>query len=130
MVDNQDEVKSEDSIDGKPVEEVYTLKDGSVVKKFCLDTMSTQIANTECILDLLDVATRLAKLNVSRDPQGAITDVSLDFPKIDENLVQLALKNFYIFNGLEEVQHLSNKETFEKRRVQLMNLMNVKSENN
>jgi hypothetical protein len=108
-------------------EEVFELEDGTVVKKFCLTRISDGISNYETIWDVLDVVTRITKLNVIKNESGIVTDVSLVLPKIDEVVVQMALRNFETYHSIKmNDSNLSAEEVLEMRRGKLEKLIGSK----
>lgn len=109
-------------------EEVFELEDGTTVKKFCLNRISDGVSNYETIWDVLDVTTRMAKLNVTKNKEGMVTDVSLVLPKIDEVIVQMALRNFETYHSIKmNDPNISDEEILGIRREKLEKLIRSRS---
>lgn len=107
--------------------EVYKLEDGSQVNKFCLNRLSDLTANVETIWDILNTVTKLAKLKITRSPNGFVTDVVLSFPQANEVIAQMALKNFYDFHELRIAENLDPQDVLTERREKLENMIRLKS---
>lgn len=104
----------------KKEEEVFELEDGTIVKKFCLNRLSDGITNYETIWDTLDVVTKMARLDVTKNGEGNVTDVKLVLPKIDEIFSQIALKNFTTYHAIRlNDPDLSDEDLLQMRRSQL-----------
>jgi hypothetical protein len=101
-------------------EKVFELEDGTVVKEFCLNRLSDSISNTESLWDILDVLTKIIKLDLTKNKEGYITDVKLILPRIDEVVAQLALRNFTTYHSIRlNDPDLSAENLLEMRRTQL-----------
>lgn len=104
--------------------EVYKLEDGTTVSKFCMEKFADQITNQETLWDVLDVVTKLTRLDIVKDENGFVTDVILIQPRIDEVVALMAIKNFQVFsemvaNGLE----LTPEALLEQRRFKLQKMI-------
>jgi len=108
----------------KADEKVFELEDGTIVKEFCLNHFSDSISNIEALWDILDVVTKITKIDIIKNEDGLVTDVSLVLPNINEVVSQLVLKNFTTYHliGLNDPD-LSAENLLEMRRSQLQKLI-------
>jgi hypothetical protein len=112
--------KKEKKLAEEKTEEVFELEDGTIVKKFCLNRLSDSISNTESLWDILDVLTKITKLDITKDKNGFITEVKLVLPRVDEVVAQLALRNFTTYHSIRlNDPDLSAENLLEMRRAQL-----------
>jgi len=103
---------------------VLQLSDGTSVNRFCMNHFSDLIMNMECIYDLLDVFTKLARLEVVRNEDGFVTDVIQIVPRVDEVLVKFALKNFKTFHQMRETDpSITPEGLLELRRFKLQRFL-------
>jgi hypothetical protein len=100
--------------------EVATLSDGSAVNLWCLSQFNNLVANQETIWDILNITTKLAHLNVTKDENGHVTDVELTLPQVSEVVTLFALRNFMEHQSLREENDILSPETIlELRRLKL-----------
>lgn len=98
--------------------EVVTLESGESINRFCMDQFNSLVTNQEAIWDVLDVVTRMTRLEVTKDPDGFVTDVELILPCANEVLATFALKNFLKHHELQS-DNVSAETVLELRRLML-----------
>lgn len=98
--------------------EVVTLESGESINRFCMDQFNSLVTNQEAIWDVLDVVNRLTRLEVTKDPDGFVTDVVLILPRSDEIVATFALKNFLKHHELQG-ETVSAETVLELRRLML-----------
>jgi len=97
--------------------EVYKMSDGSHVNKFCMDQFNDLVANTESIWDIMDIVTKLARVDCIKDENGFVKDVELTIPRVDEVATLYILKN--LKKSYEELKEVSPETRLEIRRLKL-----------
>jgi hypothetical protein len=70
------------------------LKDGTTINEYCHKNFDNLVANQEALWDVIDVVSRLTRLEVKRNEEGYIVDVELILPKCDDVITGLAINNF------------------------------------
>ena len=103
--------------------EVVTLSTGETLNKWCLSQFNNLTANQEVIWDILNIVTKLVRLNITKDENNHVTDVKLVFPQVSEVVTLFALKNFIEHQSLRENDDLSAEATLELRRRRLQKYM-------
>jgi hypothetical protein len=96
---------------------ISTLSDGTILNEFCMDRFNDLVASTESIWDLLDVVTKLSRIDVVKNDEGFVTDVELVIPRVNEIVVNWTLKNLLKFH--EEYPEVSAESLLELRRLKL-----------
>jgi len=97
--------------------EVYKMSDGSHVNKFCMDQFNDLVANMESIWDIMDIVTKLARVDCIKDENGFVKDVELTIPRVDEVATLYILKN--LKKSYEELKEVSPETRLEIRRLKL-----------
>lgn len=108
----QEEFKEEKEV------EVVTLSTGETLNKWCMSQFDDLTLNQEVIWDILDIFTSLICLDLTKNKEGLITNVSLVLPKITEEVTLFALKNFIEHQKLRE-ESVSAESVMELRRLKL-----------
>ena len=119
-------MSSTPAIPEKPNEkqvELATLSTGETLNKWCLSQFNNLTANQEVIWDVLNIITKLTRLNVTKNQDKFVTDVELIFPKVSEVVTLFALRNFMEHQSLRENDNLSAEVTLELRRRRLQKYM-------
>jgi hypothetical protein len=110
--------KEKVDIDDRSVE-IFTLEDGTKVNSFCMNQFNDLVSNTEVIYDILDIVTKLSKVEISRDENtGFVTDVELIIPRANEVVAHWALNNFLHIHE-ERGDSMSPETALELRRYRL-----------
>ena len=97
--------------------EVYKMSDGSHVNKFCMDQFNDLVANMESIWDIMDIVTKLTRVECIKDENGFVKDVELTIPRVDEVATLYILKN--LKKSYEELKEVSPETRLEIRRLKL-----------
>ena len=97
--------------------EVYKMSDGSHVNKFCMDQFNDLVANMESIWDIMDIVTKLARVDCIKDENGFVKDVELTIPRVDEVTTLYILKN--LKKSYEDFKEVSPETRLEVRRLKL-----------
>jgi len=98
---------------------IIELSTGEKINIFCMKQFDDLTLNMEVIWDILEVVTGLSRLNITRNESGDIKDVELCIPKVDENLVLFALRNFIEFQKMRNGEGISAESILELRRVKI-----------
>jgi hypothetical protein len=112
----QEEIKEQE--EPRKQVEIVTLSTGETLNKWCMSHFDDLTLNQEVIWDILDITSKLTHLNIIKNKEGFITDVSLVLPKITEEVVLFALKNFMEHQKLRE-ESVSAESVMELRRLKL-----------
>ena len=95
------------------------LKDGTTLNSYCLKTFDNLTANQEALWDVIDVVSRLTRIEVRRDEEGYISDVELILPKCDDVIAGLALNNFMDYFKTQQETGINPEELLILRRNSL-----------
>lgn len=95
------------------------LKDGTTINEYCHKNFDNVIANQEAIWDVIDVVSRLTRLDIRRDEEGYISDVELILPKCDDVMTGLALNNFVDYFKVQQESGINPEELLILRRNSL-----------
>jgi len=106
----------------------YQFDDGTQVNGWCYEKFIDLVMNNEATYDILDVYSRLQRIEVVKDENGFVVDVIQIFPKIDETVVKFANKNFIEFHKLAQETKMTEDEKLESRRYKLQKWWSAVSE--
>jgi hypothetical protein len=103
----------------KKDQQFVELKDGTVINAFCSNKFNDTVANQESIWDVIDVVSRLIRIEIRRDDDGYISDVELIVPKCDDVIAGLALNNFMDYFKAQQENGINQEELLILRRNNL-----------
>ena len=82
-----------------------------------MDQFNDLVANMESIWDIMDIVTKLARVDCIKDENGFVKDVELTIPRVDEVATLYILKN--LKKSYEELKEVSPETRLEIRRLKL-----------
>jgi hypothetical protein len=108
-------------------QKVIQLEDGTILNEYCQNKQFSHEVNIEAVYDLLDVITKNIKLQVIKNDDGFVTDVSLKIPVCDDFLAVLAQKNVIEFSqkrNNSEIE-ISDEEFLRLRRKKVEEFIKI-----
>jgi Fe2+ or Zn2+ uptake regulation protein len=103
-------------------DQLIQLSDGkTTLNKYCYEKQFNHEVGIETIYDLLDVLTKLTRIEVVKNEDGFVTDVELHIPHCNDVLVIMAQNNLLDFHEfkIQKDFKLSDEEFLESRRYKL-----------
>ena len=101
---------------------IMKLPTGEAVNKLCYNKLLSLEVNQEAIFDILDVYSHIISVKIGKvDWENRIIELEPVFPKINEEIILLAMKNVKDFHEMKRAGMCLDEEGFvDSRRERLM----------